>query len=213
MEASQACQTFLNSMKINHDEWVDGTGYNLEALGLMTEAEREQVVPLLAKRLETSPDWREIEALKALRTPEARYALIVAMSYGNLDTRLRATEALRETGEPVDLESILVETLTKTDLMTGLSHAIDVAAEHPSPRVQETLLDRALNGNDDQRIHCAALALFHGGKADEPFDWNHRPFFLRFVDENRRTQIEAYRELCQRLGVAPKSSGSDTSTP
>jgi hypothetical protein len=105
----------------------------------------------------------------------------------------------------VDLESVIIEALRGTDLSNGLSQAIDAAEEHPSPRIQETLLDLALNGNEDQRIQCAALALYLGGKADEAFDWNHRPFFLRFGEEDRKTQIEAYQELCQRLGVTPKA--------
>jgi hypothetical protein len=79
-----------------------------------------------------------------------------------------------------------------------------MAEAHPTPRIQETLLDLALNGDEEHRIHCAALALYLGGKSDEAFDWNHRPFFLRFGDSDRRVQIEAYKELCERLGVAPK---------
>jgi len=52
-------------------------------------------------------------------------------------------------------------------------------------------------------IHCAALALYLGGKADAAFDWSHRPFFLRFSDPDRGVQLDAHKELCRRLGVEP----------
>ena len=55
----------------------------------------------------------------------------------------------------------------------------------------------------------AALALYLGGKAEEAFDWNHRPFFLRFVDENRSVQIDAYKELCARLASHRKYPQND----
>jgi hypothetical protein len=107
-------------------------------------------------------------------------------------------------GETEHLDRAIVDALRETSLYGGLSRALDLAEEHPSPQIQETLLDLALNGDEEQRIHCAALAMYLGGKADEAFDWNHRPFFLQFGDSDRKVQIEAYKELCARLGVTPK---------
>src|SRR6185503_4807588 len=127
------------------------------------------------------------------------------------ETRLYAAEQLLKLDEPANLESAIIEALRKTSLFGGLSEALDMAEEHPSARIQETLLDLALNGTEEQRIHCAALALYLGGKADEAFDWNHRPFFLRFGDNDRNIQIEAYKELCSRLGVTPKVPGDTAS--
>jgi HEAT repeat protein len=192
-------------MEISYVQWHDGEGYDLEALGNSTKAEQTAAVVLLAERLSSTPNWRDIEALGVINTPLARARIRLALMQADFETRLRAAKELDDLGETVDLESVIIEALRGTDLSNGLSQAIDAAEEHPSPRIQETLLDLALNGNEDQRIQCAALALYLGGKADEAFDWNHRPFFLRFGEEDRKTQIEAYQELCQRLGVTPKA--------
>jgi HEAT repeat protein len=192
-------------MEISYVQWHDGEGYDLEALGNSTKAEQTAAVVLLGERLSSTPNWRDIEALGVINTPLARARIRLALMQADFETRLRAAKELDDLGETVDLESVIIEALRGTDLSNGLSQAIDAAEEHPSPRIQETLLVLALNGNEDQRIQCAALALYLGGKADEAFDWNHRPFFLRFGEEDRKTQIEAYQELCQRLGVTPKA--------
>ena len=201
---SEAYKTFVASMNITVDEWRDGIGFNLDALKSVSDSERDALVTVLAERLETNPDWREIEALGAIGTASAKEAIRRAAKHSNTETRLYAAEQLAKMDESESLENSIIEALRKTSLGGGLSRAIDMAEQHPSPRIQEALLDLTLNGNEDQRIHCAALALYLGGKAAEAFDWNHRPFFLQFGDDNRDVQIEAYRELCRRLGVSPK---------
>ena len=202
--ASPAYQEFLASMKISYSDWREGLGYNVEALKNITEDERASAVEMLSERLDMTPGWREVEALAAIGTEGARAAIRRAMGSVDTQTRLRAAEALEGLGEMADREGAIIRALRSNDLSSGLSQAIDEATWNPSPRIQETLLDLALTGNQDQRIHCAALALYLGGKADEPFDWNHRPFFLRFGDDDRNTRVEAYKELCRRLGVSPK---------
>jgi HEAT repeat protein len=201
---STAYSTFVVSMNMDVDKWRDGIGFDIEALKQVTDHERDALVTILAGRLEYHPDWRPIEALGAIGTPAAIEAIRRALREGNPETRLYAAEQLAEMGETEHLDLAMVDALRKTSLYGGLSRALDLAEEHPSPQIQETLVDLALNGDEEQRIHCAALALFLGGKADEAFDWNHRPFFLQFGDSNRRVQIEAYKELCARLGVTPK---------
>jgi hypothetical protein len=191
-------------MQLSYDDWHDGNSYDLESLEEIAGAERDAAVKVLAEHLEEHPDWRDVEALAILDTPDARKAIRKAVKDADLETRMRAAEQLIELGEEADLEGTIIDALRNTDLGSGLSQAIDMAEEHPSPRIQETLLDLALNGTEEQRIHCAALALYLGGKAEEAFDWNHRPFFLSFGDEDRNKQIEAYKELCRRLGVKPK---------
>ena len=50
-------------------------------------------------------------------------------------------------------------------------------------------------------MHFAAMLFFLHGKASEPFDMAHRPFFLRFHTEDRRERAAVFRELCERIGV------------
>jgi hypothetical protein len=203
---SAAYTAFIASMTMTAEKWREGTGFDLAALEKVTNSERDLLVKALAERLEADGDWREIEALGAIGTSAAKEAIHRAAEHGSAETRLYAAEQLAIMDEPADLESAIVRALRETRLFGGLSKALDMAEEHPSPRIQETLLDLALNGDEEQRIHCAALALYLGGKAEEAFDWNHRPFFLRFGDEDRNVQIEAYKELCLRLGVTPPAS-------
>src|SRR5262245_10972378 len=171
---SEAYKTFVASMNIGVDEWRDGIGYNLDALQKVTASERKGLVRILSERLEANPDWREIEALAAIGTAPAKAAIRRALKHADGATQLHAAEKLAELGEPADMESTIIEALRTTTAMAGLSKAIDMAEEHPSPRIQETLLDLALNGDEHQRVHCAALALYLGGKAKEAFDWDHR---------------------------------------
>jgi HEAT repeat protein len=191
-------------MNMNVEKWREGIGFDLAALEKVTDSERETLLKMLVERLESEGDWREIEALAAIGTPQAKAALRRAAEDGSPETRLYAAEQLARLKEPTDLERAIIEALRKTSLFGGLSQALDLAEDHPSPRIQETLLDLALNGDEEQRIHCAALALYLGGKAEEAFDWNHRPFFLQFGDDDRKVQIKAYKELCSRLGVPPR---------
>jgi hypothetical protein len=198
---SAAYQAFLSSMKIGLEEWREGIGYNLEALAGVTDVERDLLLDLLAARLKDDPDWRDVEALATIGTDAAKKVLRDVAESGDPEVRARAAEALNEMGEPAYLESAIIAGLRGTALFGGLSQVLDMAEENPTPAIQETLLDLALNGNDEQRIHCAALALYLGGKADEAFDWNHRPFFLKFSDDDRNVQIEAYNELRRRLAT------------
>jgi len=191
-------------MNLDVDKWREGIGFDIEALKQVTDPEREALVTILAEQLEDHPDWRPIEALGAIGTPPAVEAIHGALREGSPETRLYAAEQLAEMGETEHLDRAIIDALRETSLYGGLSRALDLAEEHPSPQIQETLLDLALNGDEEQRIHCAALALYLGGKADEAFDWNHRPFFLQFGDSDRKVQIQAYAELCARLGVTAK---------
>jgi hypothetical protein len=201
---SSPYQTFIASMTIDVEKWRDGIGFDLEALKQVTPSERDTLVKTLEDRLKASGDWREIEALAAIGTTEAIDIIRQASKSGSSETRLHAAKQLAEIEGPESLDAAIVEGLRNTRLFGGFSKALDLAEQHPSPRIQEALVDLSLNGTEEQRIHCAAMALYLGGKADEAFDWNHRPFFLRFGDNDRNVQIEAYKELCSRLGVTPK---------
>src|SRR6185369_17698780 len=137
---SDAYNTFIASMRITVDEWRDGIGFDLDALQNVTKSERDDLVTILTDRLKKNPDWREIEALAAIGTPAAKKAIRGALDHGDPETRLHAAEHLAEMGEPEHLDSAIVQSLRTAKAMEGLSKAIDMAEEHPSPRIQETLL-------------------------------------------------------------------------
>jgi hypothetical protein len=187
---SKAYRTFVASTKITLEDWREGKGYDLEALDEVSDSERDELVKVLAEELKSNPDWRQAEALGAIGSPAAVQVLQAAMTSADPELRIHVAEQLVELDEPAHLESAIIEALRNTSLSNGLSYAIEAAEQHPSPKIQETLLELALNGDEEQRIHCAALALYLGGKAEEAFDWNHRPFVLRFGDEEPKVRIE-----------------------
>jgi len=47
------------------------------------------------------------------------------------------------------------------------------------------------------------MLLFVHGQADSSFDWDQRPFFLKFNTADRTEREAMFRELCDRIGVAP----------
>lgn len=72
-KSSPALERFLQSMKIGHTEWHDGTGYDLKALRELSGEEVKQVENVLVSRKDW--DWRDVEALAAVNTPWAIEAL------------------------------------------------------------------------------------------------------------------------------------------
>jgi hypothetical protein len=83
----------------------------------------------------------------------------------------------------------------------GLSQALDEVATFHPPEVVQALFEGALERRGEVAIHFAAMLLFIHGKAKEPFDWEHRPFCLRFDSGSRAERETVFRELCERVGV------------
>jgi hypothetical protein len=83
-----------------------------------------------------------------------------------------------------------------------LSETIDEIEEFHPPAVIDALFRGALKRDGEAAVHFAALLFFLHGKAEEPFDWNHRPFFLRFHSTGKE-RTEVFRELCKTVGVDP----------
>jgi hypothetical protein len=193
---------FLDSMTMDYEKWHDGTGYDLDALRDVPQAERNGIESIL---IEHAPrDWRDIEALAVLDTPKARKAIEVALKHS--DPRVRR-EAMLHAPEKVDTtsrEQLLIDALNTRELPGGLGAAIDEVPDFHPQGVIDALFRGLLKREGEVACNFAAMLYFLYGKAAEPFDWDHRPFFLRF-NTNDRTEREAvYRELCATLGVDPK---------
>jgi len=189
-------QRFIESMKIGFEQWHDGTGYDLPALAGMTPEDRAAVETLLIARLTGRGDWRDVEALAALATPGAMAALKVAAKHRNPDVRNRALEILAEAGPlqaAADLEDDIVRAVERG--------ALDLAQSHPTPRVKRAVLDCARLGDPTARVNAAALLMYLCGKAGEPFDWDQRPFFIRFASEDNQELRAAWTELRERTGI------------
>ena len=200
-EKPSAYQRFMDSTVATHERWHDGIGYDLEALAEMTPAERQHVESRL---IQNTSDWRDIEALAALGTESAKAHIRKHLTRGKSELRLAAADALNDDNETdVEREDAIVHALEEAEPMNGLARALDLAAEHKSPRIVDALLRCTLSPQREAAVNAAGLLYFLFGKTQEPFDWSKRLFFLRF-GEGSAEQRKAFAEMCKELGVDPR---------
>ncbi len=190
---------FIASMTMTFDMWHDGLGYDLAALDAATPADRAAIESHLINR--HPRDWRDIEALARIDTPAARVAVEAGLKSADPQVRRVAMVYAGEKADPNDREKLLLAGLAIDDVFGGLSQAIDEAAEFHPPAVIDALFNGALNRPGQTAVLFAGLLFYVHGKSKEPFDWNHRPFFLRFAAEARAERKAVFRELCEKVGV------------
>jgi hypothetical protein len=200
---SEEYQRFLDSMELDYAKWHDGVGYDLDALRKLSPDEQTKVENLLIERGVNG--WRTIDALAKIGSERALSALKNALQSDRYEVRIRAIERLSEKGSisESEIETILVETIPLVDILNGQTFTLRLAEEYPTPAVKRVLLWCTLHGNEDIRVHAAALIHFLYGIAASSFDWDHRPFYLRFNDEDISNRKLAYDELCKEIGVDP----------
>lgn len=199
---SETYQQFLDSMKIGFEQWHDGTGYDLDALGQLEAEEKASIEKLLIENLLREGDWRDVNALVALGTPSAwkavdqarfhiktkvrDYALSVIIS--NMDSKEATKEYIAE------LEQQVIESVKNGNY--------EMAEKMPSLPVKKALLYSVLEHSDDVvRVNAAAFLMYLCGQASEPFDWDQRPFFLRFNERNPWERKKIWEELRERTGL------------
>jgi hypothetical protein len=197
---SPAYERFMASTNIDYTRWHDGEPYDLDAIAELRGAERAEVEQWLLTR--SGEDWRDLEGLLALGTDHARAAVVNQLRYGKIELRLAAARRLPEDPaiEP-DREAAIVEGLATSTVMDGLTTALDLEAEYRTPKVMDALFLAALRVDHVMAVHAAALLLFLHGKAKEAFDWDRRPFFLQFGDDDPKVRRVAFVQLCSECGV------------
>jgi hypothetical protein len=199
---SPTLERFLKSMQIGFIEWHDGIGYDLDALKELEPQELKRVEALLISRKDA--DWRDVDALAALNTPPAIEALKECLSSSNIDARLFAVKHLKEMNVVDRIEEVVVETLPMTKIGQGLTYALDLAKRYPSERIRRKVLWCSLNGNDDIRVHCAAMTLFLYGKTSSEFDMSYTIIF-EFRTPDRSQRLVPFEKLCDLIGVNQNS--------
>ncbi len=168
-------------MILDYQKWRDGEGYDLDALAEMNDLERATVEKNLIARLSSGGDPRDIEALHFLGTP-ASYAAIEAARHSSNPVVAGAALLALSSDVPGAMEYDILRLLDQVKDASGLGRALRLAESCNTQRVRATLLSKARTADDPVvRVHMAALLFFLCGKSDEAFDWNDRPFFLRFA--------------------------------
>jgi hypothetical protein len=191
-------------MKIDYMKWHEGVGYDLEALRALSPEERSRVEDILTAH--PCEDWRDVEALAELGSQKAQSALQNAINSSNYEVRIAATERLAKSGNisEGDVEKILIETIPAVTILNGQTSTLRLAENYPTPAVRQILLWCSLNGNDDIRVHAAALIYYLYGIAKTSFDWNFRAFYLRFGEKTFARRKLAFLEMCDTIHVDPK---------
>jgi len=195
---SALLEQFHASMGMDYEKWREGIGYALDLLPLMTSGERDTLEGELMQRLQREGNWRDLEAMAAFNTPASRAAIDAARFHSDPEVRAYAVQqAIEEGNLPAELvESDVIGVIERAASMSTLSRALSLAESCRTRAVRRAILDRARTGDSATRVHMAALLFYLCGKSDEQFDWNHRPYFLRFGDHNDDSDFRAaWQEL------------------
>lgn len=201
---SPAYQRFIASMQMDYEKWHDGIGYDLDALADMSADERTQVTTMLRGRT----DWRDAEALEALSrlgvaSANATLNAIVEDESAPIEQRLIAIERLRDSGQlsDSDLERLLLPALRRVEAFAGLTPALRLVQQVPTPAIRRRLLWGVLH-QPEAAVHFAAMLAYLAGVAKEEFDWDLRDLFLRTRHGSDAERAQAVGELCGMIGMA-----------
>jgi hypothetical protein len=198
---SAAFERFMASTDIDYERWHDGVPYDLEALAQLQGDERAEIERWLLARADK--DWRDLEGLLALGSERGRAAVVEQLRHGSIEQRLAAARRLPPDPElEPDRERAVVDGLLEAEFVTGLRFALDLAIANPTPAVVDALFRAALRR--ESAVHAAAALAFVHGHAKEAFDWDRRPFYLQFNDDDPAVRAAAFRALCRECDVAPE---------
>ncbi len=192
---------FVESMEINYDKWHEGEGYDLALIELADQCTRDSIERILIGR--SSIGWRDIEALAKINSPKSRVAIMHAFMHADTQTRMavhiHAPELL---SQQLRTDSI-VRALQESTIYFGLSEALAEVEQFHPPEIVQELLRGLMRRDGGTACHFAAMLYFLYGKSSCTFDWEYRPFFLKFNTEDLLERERAVRELCDVIGVDP----------
>ena len=186
-------------MEIDYEKWHDGVSYDIDALRLASPTERKAIEQSLIHH--APRDWRDIEALAEIDTESARETIKKAMEDPNPDVRVAVTRFAPNLVTNSERSQSIIKALQHAELFSGLSQVLDDIAEYHPMEVKEALITGLLNREGEVAALFAGMLFYLYGKAEEPFDMEQRPFFLRFNTENRKERVQAFRELCEQLNI------------
>jgi hypothetical protein len=188
---------FQRSMEINYEKWHDGVGYDLDAIAAASPEERTAMETILLNR--NMADWRDAEALALLDTPTASDALRAALPHADAQIRAAIVRSAPQLIPEGERTTTLVKALENATLYGGLSEALDEAAEFHPKEVVDALFRGVQQRDGETAVLFAAMLMFVHGKAASPFDWDQRPFFLRFHTQDRAERDALIAELRAKL--------------
>lgn len=178
---SPAYTRFKQSMMIDYDAWKEGTPYDIAALSEITAEERDLLTEEITQR--GSLDWRDVEALRALATSNARKRISETAVEQTDGAGIEAfMDEIKEHGWTEDIERRFIDKLEAAASMTGaLDRLYDIAEAHPTEAVLRQLFRNARVSSDPTvRYSMGAFLLYLAGHVESRyvFDTDHRPHLL-----------------------------------
>lgn len=191
---------FVRSAQIDANNWRDPQ-HDLEAIRRADADERKQIELFLVTR--GVRHYIDAEALALLDTPRAREVLREAYRSGSTEIRAAVAWLPPELIAQDERLAELVRRIDEADAYEGLSLTLAQIETTRPPEVIEAMLRRIATDPGVAAVHYAAMLFYLKGIAAEAFDWDHRPFFLRFNPGNEADRRRALIELCERIGEDP----------
>ena len=204
-------QRFRVSMNIGFEEWHDGIGYDIEALRMVSQEERDAIEQILINHYPR--DWRDIEALAEINTKRARETIKEAMKDPNPVVRIAVTRYAPDLVTDSERTKSVVDALGSAEIFFGFAQVLDEVERYHPEEVKDALIKGLLTREGDIAVLYAGMLFYLFGEAEEPFDWGRKPFFLRFNTENRKERLKVFQELCRKLRInsekylSPSESG------
>lgn len=193
---------FRRAAQIDADNWRDPQ-HDLEAIRRATTDERLEIEQFLLER--GIRHFMDAEALALLDTPPARLALRVAFRTGTAEIRAAVACVAPQLVEDNERLAELIRRIDECDAYKGLSLTLtQIETTHP-PEVVQAMLARIARDPGVAAVHFAGMLLYLHHQASEPFDWEQRPFLLRFNPGDELDRREAFAELCRRIGQCDKA--------
>lgn len=192
-----ALRRFEQSMVIDYERWHDGIGYDLAAIRTAPAAERTAIERLLLRR--GLKDWRDVEALAEFDTPAALAELRSALEHSGPEIAMAVLQYAPRGVSPAHREAALIRALKHATIYGGLTATIQEVVNFHPPAVVEAVLRGCRERQGDVATHLAGLALYLHGRAKSVFDWEQRPFLLRFNTPDPVARAQACRELQERI--------------
>lgn len=190
-------ERFVRAAKIDASNWRDPE-HDLEAIRLANDEERLAIERFLIAR--GIQHYIDAEALALLGTDRAKEVLRDAFRSESPAIRAAVARVASELLLDHEKDEELVRRIAQCDAYQGLSLTIDQIIESPSSKAIDAMLIRIVRDPGVAAVNFAGLLLYLHGKADEPFDWDKRPFLLRFNAGDESDRRVAFQELCQQIG-------------
>jgi len=195
-------QRFIKSVTIDYEKWHDGMSYDLEAIKQASPNESGKIEQILVDHI--PKDWRDIEALAQIDTPNAQKAIKKAIRDPNPKVQIAVARFAPKLISDRQKTQSLVRILQNEKIFDGLSQALDEVEEYHPEEITEELIKGLLSREGEVAVLFAAMLFYIYGKAKEPFDMNQRPFFLTFNTKNKIERLSAFLELCKQLKINPE---------